>query len=53
MGYFTYSQFMNELEELKKDYYIIGYKVISQLGIAKVTLFKRGFKRNKEQAEHE
>ena len=47
MNYFTYEQFMNELEELKKDYYIIGYNVNTQEEKALVQLFK------KEKAEHE
>lgn len=47
MHYFTYGQFMNELEELKKDYYIIGYHVDTQKERAVVKLFK------KEKTEHE
>lgn len=47
MDYFTYNQFMNELEELKKDYYIIGYHVDTQKERAVVKLFK------KEKTEHE
>lgn len=47
MHYFTYGQFINELEELKKDYYIIGYHVDTQKERAVVKLFK------KEKAEHE
>lgn len=47
MHYFTYGQFMNELEELKKDYYIIGYHVDIQKERAVVKLFKR------EKTEHE
>lgn len=47
MNYFTYEQFMNELEELKKDYYIIGYNVNTKQEVAFVQLFK------KEKTEHE
>lgn len=47
MDYFTYEQFMNELDELKKDYYIIGYFVDPQEETARVKLVKR------EEAEHE
>lgn len=47
MNYFTYEQFMNELDELKKDYYIIGYNVNTQEEKALVQLFK------KEKTEHE
>lgn len=47
MNYFTYEQFMSELEELKKDYYIIGYHVDNEKERAVVQLFK------KEKAEHE
>ena len=41
MDYFTYEQFMNELEELKKGYYIIGYFVDPQQETASVKLVKR------------
>ena len=34
--YFTYPQFLNELEELKKKYYVIGYTVKSQENAADV-----------------
>lgn len=41
VNYFTYRTFMNELEELKKDYYIIGYNVKTEESVAVVTLVKR------------
>lgn len=47
MDYFTYEQFMNELEELKKEYYIIGYRVDNKKERAVVKLFK------KEKTNHE
>ena len=40
--YFTYQQFLNELAELKKKYYVIGYTVKSQENAADVQLVKRG-----------
>lgn len=42
MEYYTYEQFINELEEFKKDYYIIGYLANPQEGVVTVKLFKRG-----------
>lgn len=42
IDYFTYEQFMNELDELKKYYYIIGYIVDTKQGTAIVELVKRG-----------
>ena len=47
MDYFTYEQFVNELDELKKDYYVIGYFIDPQEETASVKLVKR------EEAEHE
>ena len=44
VAYFTYQQFLNELEELKKKYYVIGYTVKSQENAADVQLVKRGWK---------
>lgn len=41
MEYYTYEQFMNELEEFKKDYYIIGYLANPQEGVVTVKLFDR------------
>lgn len=41
IDYFTYEQFMSELEELKKDYYVIGYFVDPQEETAMVKLVKR------------
>lgn len=42
--YFNYHQFLNELKELKKKYYVIGYTVKSQKNTADVQLVKRGWK---------
>ena len=39
--YFTYQQFLNELEELKKKYYVIGYTVKSQENVADVQLVEK------------
>lgn len=44
IDYFTYEQFMNELDELKKDYYVIGYIVNNKDDFAIVELVKRGTK---------
>ena len=41
MEYYTYEQFMNELEELKNDYYIIGYLANPQEGDVTVKLFDK------------
>lgn len=41
IDYFTYEQFINELEELKKGYYVIGYFVDVQKETATVKLFKK------------
>lgn len=42
IDYITHTQFMSELEELKKDYYVIGYVVNETEGRAFVALVKRG-----------
>ncbi len=42
IDYFTYEQFMNELDKLKKEYYVIGYIVDTKNGTAIVELVKRG-----------
>lgn len=42
IDYFTCEQFMNELDELKKDYYVIGYIVNNKDDFAIVELVKRG-----------
>lgn len=39
--YITYQQFLNELEELKKKYYVIGYTVKSQENVADVQLVEK------------
>lgn len=39
--YFSYQQFLNELEELKKKYYVIGYTVKSQENTADVQLVEK------------
>lgn len=39
--YFTYQQFLNELAELKKKYYVIGYTVKSQENTADVQLIEK------------
>jgi hypothetical protein len=39
--YITYHQFLNELEELKKKYYVIGYTVKSQENVADVQLVEK------------
>lgn len=39
--YLTYQQFFNELEELKKKYYVIGYTVKSQENTADVQLVEK------------
>ncbi len=39
--YFTYQQLLNELEELKKKYYVIGYIVKSQENVADVQLVEK------------
>lgn len=39
--YLTYQQFLNELEELKKKYYVIGYIVKSQENTADVQLIEK------------
>ena len=41
VDYFTYQQFLNELEELKKKYYVVGYTVRSQENIATVQLVEK------------
>ena len=41
MEYYTYEQFMNELEEFKEKYYIIGYLANPQEGIVTVKLFDK------------
>ena len=41
MEYYTYKQFMNDLEEFKKDYYVIGYIVNHQEGVVTVKLFDK------------
>jgi hypothetical protein len=38
---FTYQQFLNELAELKKKYYVIGYTVKSQENTADVQLVEK------------
>lgn len=43
--YITYQQFLNELEELKKKYYVIGYTVKSQENVADVQLVEKQTKR--------
>ena len=43
--YITYQQFLNELEELKKKYYVIGYTVKSQENTADVQLVEKQTKR--------
>ena len=40
--YFSYEQFLNELEELKNNYYIVGYTIKSQENTAKVQLVRKG-----------
>lgn len=47
INYFTDEHFNNEIEELKKDYYVIGYVANKQEGRAFVAVVKR------EQEEHE
>lgn len=42
IDYLTYEQFINELDELKKEYYIIGYIVNNKDDFAIVELVKRG-----------
>ena len=39
--YLTYQQFLNELEELKNKYYVIGYTVKSQENTADVQLVEK------------
>lgn len=39
--YFNYHQFLNELAELKKKYYVIGYTVKSQENTADVQLVEK------------
>lgn len=39
--YLTYQQFLNELAELKKKYYVIGYTVKSQENTADVQLVEK------------
>lgn len=39
--YITYHQFLNELAELKKKYYVIGYTVKSQENTADVQLVEK------------
>lgn len=41
IDYFNYQQFSNELEELKKKFYVIGYTVKSQENIATVQLVEK------------
>ncbi len=41
VSYFTYQQFLNELAELKKKYYVIGYTVKSQENVADVQLVEK------------
>lgn len=41
VAYFTYHQFLNELEELKKKYYVVGYTVKSQENVADVQLVEK------------
>ena len=48
VAYFTYRQFLNELEELKKKYYVIGYTVNSQENAADVQLVEKQSKRGGE-----
>ena len=42
MEYFNYKQFMDELEQFKKEYQVIGYHVNTVEGVATVKLFKKG-----------
>lgn len=39
--YITHQQFLNELAELKKKYYVIGYTVKSQENTADVQLVEK------------
>lgn len=41
VDYLTYHQFLNELAELKKKYYVIGYTVKSQENVADVQLVEK------------
>lgn len=45
--FFTEEQFNNEIQELKKDYYVLGYLVCKTDGHAFVSVVKR------EAKEHE
>lgn len=45
VAYFTHQQFLNELAELKKKYYVIGYTVKSQENTADVQLVEKEMKR--------
>ena len=39
--YYNYKQFMNDLEEFKEKYYIIGYVANPQEGVVTVKLFDK------------
>ena len=41
MEYYNYKQFMNELEEFKEKYYIIGYVANPQEEVVTVKLFDK------------
>ena len=41
MEYYNYKQFMNDLEEFKEKYYIIGYVANPQEGVVTVKLFDK------------
>lgn len=41
INYFTDEQFNNKIEELKKDYYVIGYLINKQDGHAFVSVVKK------------
>lgn len=41
LEFFTYFQFKQELEELKREYYVTGYTVEPQKNKAKVRLVKK------------
>jgi hypothetical protein len=47
--YLTYQQFLNELEELKNKYYVIGYTVKSQENTADVQLVEKEEKKGHEE----
>lgn len=42
INYYTTEQLNNEIDELKKDYYVIGYVANKQEGRAFVAVVKRG-----------